>query len=43
MEKLQEQVTLSELSKRYEVHPNLIVQWEKSLIFFDSAARTKRG
>jgi len=32
MEALQERSTLSELSKRYEVHPNLIVQWKKSLI-----------
>jgi len=31
-EALQERSTLSELSKRYEVHPNLIVQWKKSLI-----------
>jgi len=31
MEALQERSTLSELSKRYEVHPNLIVQWKKSL------------
>jgi putative transposase len=29
---LQERATLSELSKRYEVHPNLITQWKKSLI-----------
>jgi transposase-like protein len=32
MEALQERMTLSELSKRYEIHPNLIVQWKKSLI-----------
>jgi transposase-like protein len=32
MEALQERSTLSELSKRYEVHPNLITQWKKSLI-----------
>ena len=31
MEALQERETLSELSKRYEVHPNLIVQWKNSL------------
>jgi len=29
---LQERSTLSELSKRYDVHPNLIVQWKKTLI-----------
>ena len=32
MEALQERATLSELSKRYDVHPNLITQWKKSLI-----------
>jgi transposase-like protein len=32
MEALQERSTLSELSKRYEVHPNMIVQWKKLLI-----------
>ena len=30
IEALQERSTLSELSKQYEVHPNLIVQWKKS-------------
>jgi len=32
MEALQERSTLSELSKRYEVHPNMISQWKKSLM-----------
>jgi transposase-like protein len=32
MEALQERATLSELSKRYEVHPNMISQWKKSFI-----------
>jgi transposase-like protein len=32
IEALQERATLSELSKRYEVHPNLVSQWKKSLI-----------
>jgi transposase-like protein len=31
MEALQERATTSELSKQYEVHPNLISQWKKSL------------
>ena len=31
LEALQEKSTLSELSARYDVHPNLIVQWKKSL------------
>ena len=32
MEPLQERSTLSELSRRYEVHPNMITQWNKSLM-----------
>jgi transposase-like protein len=32
MEALQERATLSELSKRYDLHPNQIVQWKRSLI-----------
>jgi len=32
LEALQERATLSELSKRYELHPNLIVQWKRSYI-----------
>jgi len=32
LEALQERSTLSELSQRYELHPNQIVQWKKSLI-----------
>jgi transposase-like protein len=31
LEALQEKSTLSELSHRYDVHPNLITQWKKSL------------
>jgi len=31
IEALQERSTLSELSVRYDVHPNQIVQWKKSL------------
>jgi len=30
LEALQERTTLSELSKRYELHPNVIVQWKKA-------------
>lgn len=31
MEALQEKLTLSELSKKYEVHPNLITKWKNLL------------
>ena len=31
-EALQESMTLSELSKRHEIHPNLIVQWKKTML-----------
>jgi len=31
LEALQERTTLSELSQRYGLHPNQIVQWKKSL------------
>ena len=33
IESLKERLTLSELSKRHEVHPNLIIQWKKTFIF----------
>jgi transposase len=29
MEALSERETLSELSKKYEIHPNMIAQWKK--------------
>jgi len=32
IEALQERLTLSELSKRHEINPNLIVQWKKTFI-----------
>jgi transposase-like protein len=32
IEALQERSTLSELSKRYDVHPNMISQWKRSFI-----------
>jgi len=32
LESLQERLTLSELSKRHEIHPNLIMQWKKTFI-----------
>ena len=32
MEALQERLTLSELSKRHEIHPSLIMQWKKTFI-----------
>jgi len=31
VEALQERSTLSDLSKRYELHPNQIMKWKKSL------------
>ena len=31
LEAISERSTLSELSKRYDLHPNLIVQWKRSL------------
>jgi transposase-like protein len=31
-EALQERSTLSELSKRYDLHPNVITQWKRLLI-----------
>ena len=31
LEAISERSTLSELSKRYDIHPNQIVQWKKSL------------
>jgi transposase len=32
IEALQERSTLSEISKRYDVHPNMITQWKKALL-----------
>jgi transposase-like protein len=32
LEAQQERATLSELSKRYDVHPNMVTQWKKALI-----------
>ena len=31
IEALQEKLTLSELSRKYEVHPNLITKWKNQL------------
>jgi transposase-like protein len=31
LEALQERSTISELSKRYELHPNMVIQWKKTL------------
>ncbi len=31
MEALQEKLTLTELSKKYDVHPNLITKWKEQL------------
>jgi len=32
IEALQERETLSELSKKYEVHPNMIARWKKEFL-----------
>jgi len=32
IEALQERETLSELSKKYEVHPNMITRWKKEFL-----------
>jgi transposase-like protein len=32
LEALQERMTLSELSKRHTLHPNLIMQWKKAFV-----------
>jgi transposase-like protein len=32
LEALQERATLSEMSKRYDLHPNVITQWKKWFI-----------
>ena len=32
LEALQERLTISELSKRHELHPNQIMQWKKTFI-----------
>jgi transposase len=32
IEALQERETLSELSKKYEVHPNMIAKWKKEFL-----------
>ena len=31
LEALKERMTISELSKRHEIHPNLVMQWKKTL------------
>lgn len=46
LEALQERETLSELSKKYEVHPNLITKWKKEFLerapgIFEKAAGEK--
>ena len=43
MEALQEKLTLSELSKKYEVHPNLITKWKDQLKEQSSSVFKERG
>ena len=38
MEALQERMTLAELSKKYELHPNKITMWKKQLMEQSTAA-----
>lgn len=38
MEALQERMTLAELSKKYELHPNQITMWKKQLMEQSTAA-----
>ena len=33
MEALQEKLTLTELSKKYDVHPNQITKWKSQLLY----------
>ncbi len=32
LEAVKEQLTLSEIASKYEVHPNLVTQWKKKLL-----------
>jgi transposase len=32
LDALQERLTLTELSKRHSIHPNLVMQWKKTLL-----------
>ena len=43
MEALQEKLTLSELSKKYEVHPNLITKWKNQLKEQSTSVFRERG
>lgn len=43
MEALQEKLTLSELSKKYEVHPNLITKWKNQLKEQSTSVFKERG
>lgn len=43
MEALQERLTLSELSKKYEVHPNLITKWKNQLKEQSTSVFKERG
>lgn len=43
MEALQEKLTLSELSKKYEVHPSLITKWKNQLKEQSTSVFKERG
>lgn len=42
IEALKERETIAELSKRYEVHPNMINRWKKELLEHSSEIFEKR-
>jgi transposase-like protein len=43
MEALSERETLSELSKKYELHPNMIAEWKKHFVSHAQDVFSSRG